>query len=221
MELKNDQELAMSPVVAKRRMNRERQLCGGNSYEQDLGLNSLDFLNARLEDRPTVRWLDLCCGSGRALVEASQQLSDVEITGIDLVDMFVPGRSSNLQLIDCRLEDWRPSQQYDLITCVHGLHYVGDKLDVISKASSWLNADGLFVGHLDLNNLRHKGHGTFGRKVAKALRAAGLLYDSRRRIIRCEGRTEITMPWHFRGSDDNAGPNFTGQPAVNSWYEDV
>jgi SAM-dependent methyltransferase len=221
MELKNDQELAMSPVVANCRMNRERQLCGGNSYEQDLGLNPLDFLNARLEDRQSVRWLDLCCGSGRALVEASQQLSDVEITGIDLVDMFVPGGSSNLQLIDCRLEDWRPPQQYDLITCVHGLHYVGDKLDVISKASSWLSADGLFVAHLDLNNFRHKGHSTFGRKVVQALRDAGLLYDSRRRITRCEGRTEITMPWHFRGSDDKAGPNFTGQPAVNSWYEDV
>lgn len=53
-------------------------------------------LTYRLAAKPSakVRWLDLCCGSGTALLQAAQHLEElgipgrVEITGIDLVDSF-------------------------------------------------------------------------------------------------------------------------------------
>ncbi len=223
MELKGDDELAKSPIVANCRMNRERELCGGNSYTRDLGLNPVEFLQTRLEEQQPVRWLDLCCGSGRALIESVDLLSDsgnrVEIVGVDLAGMFAPVDAANVKLIEARLEDWQPTKQFDLITCVHGIHYVGDKLRAISKAASWLTDDGLFIAHLDLSNLKHADFSAFGRKIAQDLRKAGFNYDSARRLISCERRIDITLPWTYSGADDEAGPNYTGQAAVNSWYK--
>lgn len=223
MDLKDDDELAMSPIVANCRMNRERELCGGNSYTRDLGLNPVEFLKRRLEEQQTVRWLDLCCGSGRALIESAHWLSEfvdrVEIVGVDLVGMFAPVDATGVKLVEARLEDWQSTKQFDLITCVHGLHYVGDKLGAISKAVSWLSDNGLFIAHLDLSNLKHADFSAFGRKIAQDLRKAGFNYDSARRLISCERRIDITLPWTYSGADDEAGPNYTGQAAVNSWYE--
>ena len=34
----------------------------------------------------------------------------------------------------------------------------------------------------------------------------------------CEGRKITTLSYVYLGADDTAGPNYTGQPAVNSHY---
>ena len=224
MELKTDRELSTSPVVANCRMNRERVLAGGNSCSRDLRMNPLEFLQTRLEKQAAVRWLDLCCGRGRALIEAAEQLSDlkerVDIVGLDLAGLFDSRAETEVQFVESAIEDWQPSNAFDLITFVHGLHYVGDKLGAIARAVSWLTKDGLFVGHLDPGNIRHRSIRSFGRRAARHLRNSGLDYDTRRRLVRCSGHRKIDIPWQYLGADDEAGPNFTGQPAVNSWYAD-
>lgn len=225
MNLKDDRELSVSPVVANCRMNRERELSGGNSYTRDLGFDPVAWLMSRTEATDTVRWLDLCCGRGRALIEAGRKFADsgseIEITGVDLVGMFDTPDSGNVNLVESSLEDWEPAHQFDLITCVHGLHYVGDKLGVIARAVSWLADTGLFAAHLDPKNLRHSGYRDFGRVATKALRESGLQFDARRRIVRYNAHLQLNWPWQYVGADDEAGPNFTGQPAVNSWYSDM
>lgn len=205
-------------------MNRERVLTGGNSYSRDLGINPLEFLRTRLEEQEAVRWIDLCCGTGRALIEAAKPIAEhrerVEIVGLDLAGLFESSVEATVQFVESAIEDWQPSHEFDLITCVHGLHYVGDKLGAIVRAVSWLTNEGLFVGHLDLTNLRHQSVRSFGRRAARHLRDAGIDYDKRRRLVRCSGRRKVDIPWQYLGADDEAGPNFTGQPAVNSWYAD-
>jgi hypothetical protein len=116
------------------------------------------------------------------------------------------------------LTSWRPDRPFDLITCVHGLHYVGDKLGAIARAASWLAEDGLFAANLDLANLR-PSDGRGGRRFASVLRDRGLEYDRRRRRISCRGRKAMSLPFRYLGADDTAGPNYTGQPAVDSYYE--
>jgi hypothetical protein len=54
-----------------------------------------------------------------------------------------------------------------------------------------------------------------------ALRRAGFVYDPRRHRVTCEGRRELVMPYAYLGADDRAGPNYTGQPAVNSYYRQL
>ena len=156
MTLLGDDELERSAVVANCRMNRERNLTGSNGYEKEIGFAPLDFLKGRLARRRTVAWLDLCCGTGRALIEAAEIVHaeglGVEIVGVDLVGMFDrPGPDLRcLRLVEASLSAWRPDRPFDLITCVHGLHYFGDKLGLIARAASWLVDDGLFVANLDL-----------------------------------------------------------------------
>src|SRR6516165_1490821 len=90
--LLSDHELERSSIVANCRMNRERDLAGSNGYDRELGFNPLDFLRGRAADGRETAWLDLCCGTGQALIQAAglvhAERLDVEIVGVDLVGMF-------------------------------------------------------------------------------------------------------------------------------------
>jgi SAM-dependent methyltransferase len=190
MRLLSDEALERSAVVSNCRMNRERDLVGTNGYDKELGFNPLDVLKEALVHEARVSWLDLCCGSGKALIQAAEQvhaegLSDrVVILGVDLVGMFLPPGAdlTGLRLVEASLRSWRPERPYDLITCVHGLHYVGDKLGLIARAASWLTPEGRFVANLDLGNLKLADGQPTGRRWVADLRGCGLEYDRGRRL---------------------------------------
>jgi SAM-dependent methyltransferase len=229
MNLLSDDILEHSAVVANCRMNRERVLVGSNGYDKELGLNPLDFLRGRVASGYDPAWLDLCCGTGRALIEATRIVhaeglgTRIGIVGVDLVGMFLtpePGLDG-LWLVEASLRTWRPEGRFDLITCVHGLHYIGDKLGLIARASSWLVEDGRFVANLSLENLNIASDPNSNRKMVAGLRRAGLEFDSMRRLVTCQGRKNLGLPYKYLGADDRAGPNYTGQAAVNSHYEIV
>jgi SAM-dependent methyltransferase len=220
--------LEKSEIVANGCMNRQRSLAGPNSYEKDLGFNPLDFLRKCLENKRAASWLDLCCGSGRALLQAAEVYRaanmghGVKLTGVDLVPMFdrSPPGADGVSLIAASLEKWEPEEQFDLVTCVHGLHYIGDKLGLLQRASGWLNGNGLFAAHLDYRNLRIKGRTSSGAQIGKDLRRAGFRYAPGRRLLSHSSQTlRHSLPYRYLGADDQAGPNFTGQAAVDSYYE--
>ena len=142
--------------------------------------------------------------------------------GVDLVGMFHrPGPGLRACGWSRRPEHLASDRPFDLITCVHGLHYVGDKLGLIARAASWLAEDGLFVASLDLLNLKFADGRPSGRRMVADLRRAGLEYDRRGRLVTCRGRRIIDLHYRYLGADDRAGPNYTGQPAVDSYYEEV
>jgi SAM-dependent methyltransferase len=224
MKLLEDDALEKSSIVANYRMNRQRTLTGSNGYTKEIRFNPLELLLGGTKAR--VRWLDLCCGEGKALVEAARSIHSkemdekCEIIGVDLI--APPSRtkpsSSCLRLVRASLVHWHPVGQFDLITCVHGLHYIGDKLGLVVRAASWLKEDGLFAANLDLNNIKLTDGRSASRVVARELRRAGLDYDSRNKLLRCHRRSEIRLPFRYCGADDQAGPNYTKQPAVDSYY---
>jgi SAM-dependent methyltransferase len=224
MDLLTDEQLERSAVVANCRMNRERNLLGSNGYDQELGFDPLMYLKGKIVIDHPVAWLDLCCGTGRALIEAAANIQrerlDVEIIGVDLAGMFDrhDPAHTGLRLIEASLSTWRPDLSFDLITCVHGLHYLGDKLGLIARAASWLVEDGLFVANLDLHSLKISDESQSVPRVAAGLRRAGLEYDRRKRLLICRGHKEVSLPYHYLGADDQAGPNYTRQPTVDSHY---
>ena len=223
--LVSDDGLERSSVVANCNMNRERELHGSNGYEHELGFDPVEWLNQRLLHRPTARWLDLCCGTGRALAIAADiftaEEKPIEIVGVDLVNMFLQHDFDCLRFHDASLSTWSPSSLtdagYDLITCIHGLHYVGDKLGLISRAVGWLEQDGLFVANLDLKNIVLDGK-TSTRFLARELRNFGFEYSFAKHLLSWRGQAIWPSPFQYSGADDRAGPNYTNQPAVNSHY---
>jgi SAM-dependent methyltransferase len=220
MRLLDRARLHASSVVANCNMNRERTLRG---YARELGLAPVSFLRAFPAKG---RWMDLCCGSGRALVEAASGLEDgdepILIEGIDLVAFFAENPFTHrLALREESVEAWRPRHRYQLVTCVHGLHYVGDKLGVLAKAAAALAEDGLLLANLDLGNLCFADGRPAGRTVAARLRRGGLRYDRRRRLVSCFGPRKLELGLRYLGADDSVGPNYTGQPAVTSCYADL
>ncbi|MEU7872234.1 methyltransferase domain-containing protein [Dactylosporangium sp. NPDC049140] len=228
MPLLDDDALAGSAVVANSAMNRERGLDGVNSYERELGFNPVEVITAlaRVTGAPdTVAWLDLCCGSGRALVEAAGRLGEqgvsgrVLVEGVDLVDAFDPAPDVPwLRLTAAPVQAWVPRRRYDLITSIHGLHYVGDKLGLLARAAGWLTDGGRLVADLDLAAVRLEDGAPAGRRLAADLRDAGFNYDGRRRRIGRDDRGDVALPYVYLGADDRAGPNYTGQDAVHSYY---
>lgn len=226
MRLLPDHLLESSDIVANCRMNRERILTGTNSYTHDLKFNPLELLLERIESQGSASWLDLCCGTGNALVEAAQALksnglhSQLSIMGVDLVGMFNPTARDlpHLQLIEASLNNWQPDRKFDLITCVHGLHYIGDKLSLISRATNWLNHFGLFAAHLDLNNIQLENDPAPRKRILTEFRSHSLKYAPRRHLLTFHGPGSATFNWTYLGANDAAGPNVTGQPAVNSHY---
>ncbi|MEV7187987.1 class I SAM-dependent methyltransferase [Kitasatospora sp. NPDC093102] len=231
VRLIGDSELTASPVVANSTMNRERGLDGVNSYARELGFDPLDWLTEHGGTTPG--WLDLCSGEGRALVEAARRPASeaartgapragVELTGVDLVGPLAPppdlAALPHVRLVTAAVADWAPERSYDLITCVHGLHYLGDQLGVIARAASWLTPNGRFAAHFDPESVRRPDGSGAARAVVAALRAAGFEYRARRHLLVLDGGRKVVLPFGYAGADPAAGPNYTGQPAVGSYY---
>jgi len=89
---------------------------------------------------------------------------------------------------------------------------------VLVCVASWLADGGRFVADVDVASVRAADGAPAGRPLADALRRAGFRYNSRRRRISRTGPAEVRLPYEYLGADDRAGPNYTGQPAVNSYY---
>ena len=225
MELLDDDDLEKSGVVANCQMNRERQLTGSNGYERELRFHPLDFLRATHATSGTARWLDLCCGSAMALAQAAAIMQvenlPIMIVGVDLVPSSarIEREYDCLHLIEASLSNWQPHEQFDLITCVHGLHYIGDKLGLIARAAGWLTERGRFVANLDLNNFKLRDQQSASRIVSAELRRNGFTYSIRPKLVQCEGRRQCAFGLTYLGADDTVGPNYTGQAAVDSYYE--
>ncbi len=101
--LLTDSELEASEIVANCLMNRQRQLIGSNSYTKELGLNPLSFITNRIQNQSNVAWLDICCGTGRALIHAAEFFYQLELVsrtsliGVDIVSEV------NLSTLKCTL----------------------------------------------------------------------------------------------------------------------
>ncbi|MDW3648897.1 MAG: methyltransferase domain-containing protein [Bacteroidia bacterium] len=222
-KLLNKEELAWSPIVANNSMNRERQAIGINSYEKDIGLNPLDFL-LKNSSQEKVRWLDLCCGKGNALIQTANILEEkggsdqFELSGIDLVDFFSDPANLRIDFQVQNLESWMPQKEYDLISIVHGLHYVGDKISLVERAISALSPQGLFIANLDLENIKIQAVNQPKKLLSSFFKKNKLEYNARKKIISSDKRKIDTSGFHYLGADDKAGPNYTGQEVVNSYY---
>ena len=223
-QLLNEKELEWSTVVANNSMNRERVATGINSYEKDINLNPIEFIKER-KTKSYIEWTDLCCGRGKAIIQVSNHFEGSELAnklflrGIDLVEYFDEYKlSENLTLKKMNLDNWLPERKCDLITIVHGLHYIGDKIDLIIKSVSALKKDGLFIGNLDLNNIEIVGHKHSKKIILDYFKKNSIEYNQRTRIVSAKGSNEIEKSFHYLGANDKAGPNYTGQPAVNSIY---
>ena len=102
----------------------------------------MNFLENRVGQTP-IRWLDLCCGEGNALIQAATYFQNqhpslpIQFEGIDLVNFFSNTHGiENLKLTTTNLANWQSTQQYDLITIVHGFALFGRQNWLAKKSSN-------------------------------------------------------------------------------------
>lgn len=225
MPLLSEDKLIWSPIVANCRMNRERNAIGINSYEQELGFDPIAFLKERVQLAGSASWLDLCCGEGRALHQAAQYFhqlqmqNSIHLKGIDLLDTFerIEDSIHCLSFETASIVDWAPTFSYDLITCIHGLHYVGDKLKVLETIATTLKREGLFWANFDVKSININGSSKKDH-LQRLFKKNGWVYNGRQKQLNRQGPATIHFGLHYLGADDQAGPNYTGQEAVCSYY---
>ena len=219
-------DLLRSPVVANATMNRGRGLSGVNSYGRELRFDIVAFLERRVRERGGAVWLDACCGQGRALLEAGRQFagtgwgSGVRIVGVDLVGMFEAGDAPNVRLIAGDVAAFKPGVPVDLITCVHGLHYLGDKLGFLESAHAMLAPGGVFLGSLDPQNVRGgEARGSVWRQAAAFARRSGAAPDLKSHVLRLErGEARLDFGLAYAGAAASEQPHDSGITVVDSWY---
>ena len=218
-------ELLASPIVANSAMNRGRGLTGVNSYERDLRFSITEFLAERVRERGTAVWYDACCGQGRALVEAGRQFDaagwgrQVQIVGVDLVPMFTP-EEAPVTLVAADVAAFTLEQPADLITCVHGLHYLGDKLGFLQTAHALLAPGGLLLGHLDTSNILNSESGLpIWRHAARHAAKNGAALELKAHVLRVM-QTEAALDFGatHQGATVSEQPNYTGITVIDSWY---
>jgi ubiquinone/menaquinone biosynthesis C-methylase UbiE len=228
------EELEQSSVVANCQMNRERSFRGPGSYEQELRIDLVSYIEQRLATESNVLWVDLCCGSGRALAQASEFFATplreqrLRIIGIDLVDYFENSARQQAKRIPdgltlhvASVHQWEPPAACDLVTCIHGLHYVADKLDVMTRALRWLKPEAMFWAQLDLRSLRSANNRPLNRAVLAWFREQNIEFHSHFHRLQCRGPRDLLPAFRWLGANDQAGPNYTGQSAVDSIYEPI
>jgi hypothetical protein len=77
----------------------------------------------------------------------------------------------------------------------------------------------MFLANLDLANLRLADGKPLSKRIASRFREHGLIYNSRKHLLSCVGTKSLSLGYRYLGADDRAGPNYSGQEAVNSYYE--
>ena len=111
-------------------MHRNRTL---EEYRDVLGID-IRAIAARTE---RFSWMDLCCGEGTAL----RQLAIPRARGIDLVAILPYVLAGDVATY--------PTETYDLVTCVHGAHYLGDVLGTLSRWHAALRPGGVLAANID------------------------------------------------------------------------
>lgn len=221
MKTLSQAELLASDVVANATMNRGRGLTGVNSYARELRFDAATFLQERVSAQGRALWYDACCGEGRALAEAGEQFTAtdwgrrIRIVGMDLIGDFV-STGENVRLLAGDVLTGTLDGQADLITCVHGLHYLGDKLGFLERAYAQLALGGLLLGNLDSANLRLPSSWT---QAVRRLRTQGVpitLKDHQLRLERVNAPLAFGLT--YQGATVSAQPNYTGITVVDSWY---
>lgn len=95
---------------------------------------------------------------------------------------------------------------------------MGDKLGLLERIARWLTPDGMFLGNLDLGDIRAVDGAPLAARVDRSLARAGFQYSRRTHVLSLRGRREATFDYHYRGAIDVAGANYTHQPSVRSVY---
>jgi len=222
MDLLTNEKVLKSEIVANSTMNRERGLSGVNSYGRELAFDIVPWLLSRARGHGSSYWLDACCGEGLALMDARRALDsspegiNVSVVGVDLVGAIKSNHSENVVVGDVTAFD--TGRQVDLITCVHGIHYLGDKLGAIRHFYSLLNPGGVLICNVDLTNIIIDG--TPSKSWRTVAGSPNPTVSFKKHILKVEKDVNSPIAFHlnYLGAAVSTAPNYTGIIVIDSFY---
>jgi SAM-dependent methyltransferase len=225
---------ALLDITVNSRMNRGRGFKGVNSYERELRRFDITaFLRERAASGKPINWLDACCGEGRALGEALQLWDNApepwaacaSVWGVDLWPHFAapPAAGDRLRFVPADITAWLAEPDpspFDLITCIHGLHYLPDKLAFLERAYERLAPEGILLTHLDTANLYFTGEGVTWSSLLRNARKIGVDVTHKNNLLQLR-RTAAHLDFGSELQQVSASekPNYTGMIVVDSWYK--
>ena len=139
---------------------------------------------------------------------------------VDLIEPRI--RSAGFRFIRASVHVWEPNERvdrFDLITCVHGLHYIGVRLGLIERIATWLRPGGLFLANFDTTDIRDPQGAPLTHRLGTLFRRNGLVYNRRQHLIRLDGPRGIDFGLQFLGAKDDVGARLhgAGRGVVGVW----
>jgi SAM-dependent methyltransferase len=214
-------DLVKSDIVVNGLMNRDRGFLGVNSYSRELKMDLDSWLRGRAAVGTAITWYDACCGRGRALTEAASILDEYQperwvLQGSDLLDDFVD-HGADVRLTAADAVTFRTDAKFDLITCVHGIDYLGDKLGFLQNAYQLLAPGGVLCATMDLSNVMLNDRPVIG--FSALLNWQGVKLKFRDYLLRIERNdVPLTFKGSYAGATPSSTPNYTGNQVIDSWY---
>ncbi|MDC0442688.1 class I SAM-dependent methyltransferase [Gammaproteobacteria bacterium] len=129
----------------------------------------LDYaLKERYEINNDFTFLDLGCGNGWVVRKVIENPLCINASGIDGAPQMIANareRGGNEEYILSNIDEYEPTQKYDLIHSMEVLYYLDDPKLILNKISnSWLGEEGRLIAGIDLYYENKDSH-TWEEKV--------------------------------------------------------
>lgn len=117
-----------------------------------------EMLNYALKERYEINndftFLDLGCGNGWTVRKVIENSFCISASGIDGAPQMIANarkRGGSERYILANIDEYSPTQKYDLIHSMEVLYYLEDPASILNKiANSWLNKGGRLIVGIDL-----------------------------------------------------------------------
>ncbi len=132
-------------------------------YERFKNERSRPFydLLALVVTRPSMRVVDLGCGTGELTAELHQRLGAIETIGVDSSETMLQKSAAlataNLRFERARIEDWSPHSPLDLVFSNAALHWVDDHPALFARLVTFLAPNGQIAVQMPSND-DHPSH---------------------------------------------------------------
>jgi hypothetical protein len=139
--------------------------------------------------------------------------------GVDLIGQIA--QVPNEYVVVGDVSTFNPGYAVDIITCVHGLHYVADKLAILCHFYSLLAPEGQIVANLDLMNIIVDDQPiakwtAFTKLIAEPKPTA--TFKNHVLTLTKGSECSLTFGLRFVGASISTEPNYSGITVVNSCY---
>lgn len=167
-------------------------------FKQERALPARDLM-ALVKPRPSMRVVDLGCGTGEITRELHDHLGASSTVGVDrsaaMLAQAKPREGSGLHFVEGDIGSFTPDGPIDLVFSNAALQWADDHPALLARFAGWLGEGGQLAIQVPCADW-HATH-TVATRLAEKY-GTGTLYNGQRRVLSAGGYAELLFALGFR-----------------------